>query len=363
MEDWKTTRAKNSLRLLPSGSDRVGETPVRSPVFLPKYINIRRALCKHHVPSIENKSTPWEIATIMKAPNFYVSAEVERLSENRRDQNWIDERLQSPRSTLLPIWHSKSLMSAGDVLAPAFVPITGAALAHCGEPVFLGLRNGEAYFAADISHHESPPFAEFGTYRDLREVGPLLPREGAAVLAYARAMTTWQSRHRFCGQCGSPTKSREAGHVLACENKECGFLCFPRTDPAVIMLVHDGADRCILGRQAVWPTGQHSVLAGFVEPGESLENAVIREVFEEAGVPITDVEYHSSQPWPFPSSIMLGFYGRALDVKLEVDTFELETARWFSRDEIKNCPNDDSFRLPRPDSISRRLIEDWIAEG
>lgn len=299
----------------------------------------------------------------MRAPNFYVSAEVERLSENRRDQNWIDERLQSPRSTLLPTWRSKSLMAAGDALTPAFVPLSSAALDHCNDPVFLGLRQGEAYFAADISHHESPPFSEFGTYRDLREVGPLLPREEAAVLAYARAMTTWQSRHRFCGRCGNPTESREAGHVLACSNKECGFLCFPRTDPAVIMLIHDGGDRCILGRQAVWRTGQHSVLAGFVEPGESLEDAVVREVFEEAGVRITDVEYHSSQPWPFPSSIMLGFYGRALDVKLDVDTFELESARWFSREEIRNCPNDDSFRLPRPDSISRRLIEDWIADA
>jgi NAD+ diphosphatase len=315
------------------------------------------------VPSIEKKMTPWEFIATMRASNFYVSTEVKRLSENRRDQDWIAERLQSSRSTLLPVWQNKNLMLTGDALAPTFVPITDAALTYCAGLVFLGLWHGEAYFAANISHHESPPFTELGTYCDLREVGPLLPREDAAILAYARAMTTWQSRHRFCGQCGSPTESREAGHVLACGNNECGFLCFPRTDPAVIMLIHDGADRCILGRQAVWPTGQHSVLAGFVEPGESLEDAVVREVFEEAGVQIADVEYHSSQPWPFPSSIMLGFYGRALDVKLEVDTFELETARWFSRDEIQNCPDDDSFRLPRPDSISRRLIEDWIAES
>lgn len=297
----------------------------------------------------------------MKTPNFYVSVEVERLSENRRDQNWIEEKLQSPRSTLLPMWRSKSLMLESDALLPAFVPITNNALAHCTDPVFLGLRNGEAYFAADISHHESPPFVEFGTFRDLREVGPLMPREDAAVLAYARAMTTWQSRHRYCGSCGSPTESREAGHVRACTNPDCGFLCFPRTDPAVIMLIHDGADRCILGRQKVWRTGQHSVLAGFVEPGESLEDAVAREVYEEVGVRISNVEYHSSQPWPFPSSIMLGFYGRAEEINLQVDTFELESARWFSRDEIRNCPNDDSFRLPRTDSISRRLIEDWIA--
>jgi NAD+ diphosphatase len=299
----------------------------------------------------------------MRAPNFYVSAEVERLSERRRDDDWITERLASPRSSLLPIWRSRSLMAQADAMTPALVPVTEAALTHCKDPIFLGLWREEAYFAADISHHEDPPFAEFGSYRDLREVGPVMDREEAAVLAYARAMTTWQSRHRYCGRCGRPTESREAGHVLACSSTDCGFLCFPRTDPAVIMLIHDGGDRCILGRQAVWRTGQHSVLAGFVEPGESLEDAVAREVFEEVGVRITDVQYHSSQPWPFPSSIMLGFWGRATEVNLEVDTFELESARWFSRDEIRNCPQDDTFRMPRTDSISRRLIEDWVAEG
>ena len=299
----------------------------------------------------------------MRAPNFYVSAEVERWSERRRDDNWITERLSSPRSYLLPIWRSRSLMALADTMTPALVPVTEAALMHCRDPIFLGLWQGEAYFAADISHQEDPPFSEFGAYRDLREVGPLMDAEEAAILAYARAMTTWQSRHQFCGRCGGPTESREAGHMQACTNRDCGFLCFPRTDPAVIMLIHDGNDRCILGRQAVWRSGQHSVLAGFVEPGESLEDAVAREVYEEVGVRITDVQYHSSQPWPFPSSIMLGFWGRATEVNLEVDTFELESARWFSRDEIRICPQDDTFRMPRTDSISRRLIEDWVTEG
>ena len=299
----------------------------------------------------------------MRTPNFYGSIEVQRLSENRRDKAWIRQHLRSPRSSLLPMWQNKSLMAAGDSTQPIFVPVTESALARCGEPVFLGLWKGHAYFATDISHHESPPFSEFGTYRDLREIGPLLSREEAGVLAYARAMTTWQARHKYCGRCGSPTESREAGHVMACSAANCGFLTFPRTDPAVIMLIHDGSENCILGRQSVWPKGQHSILAGFVEPGESLEDAVIREVQEEVGIHIADVHYHSSQPWPFPSSIMVGFYGRAEEINLQVDTFELETARWFSRDEIKNCRDDDTFRLPRTDSISRRLIEDWIAEG
>ena len=137
-------------------------------------------------------------------------------------------------------------MAPADDMTPALVPVNETALTHCNDPIFLGLWQKEACFAADISHHEDPPFIEFGTYRDLREVGPLMGGEEAAILAYARAMTTWQSRHRFCGRCGSPTESREAGHVQACTNRDCGFQCFG-TDPAVIMLIHDGGDRCILG--------------------------------------------------------------------------------------------------------------------
>jgi NAD+ diphosphatase len=145
-----------------------------------------------------------------------------------------------------------------------------------------------------------------------------------------------------------------------CSNTDCGAEHFPRLDPAVIMLIHDGGDRLILGRQKNWPPGQHSVLAGFVEPGESLEDAVAREIFEEVGVEITDIHYHSSQPWPFPSSIMLGFDARATDTTLNVNLDELEGADWFTRDDLLASPENNAFRLPRKDSISRRLIEDWM---
>ena len=300
----------------------------------------------------------------MKASNFYSGTEINRVSDKRRNQNWIEQCLKSAHSVLVPIWRGKNLItSLEEHPKPYLVPITNTALESCVDPIFLGIRHGQTYFAADLSHHKEPPFVDLGSYRDLREIGPLLHREFAAVLAYARAMTTWQARHKFCGQCGGRTVSQEAGHVLTCMNKECGFLCFPRTDPAVIMLIHDGGDCCILGRQKIWRSGQHSVLAGFVEPGESLEDAVVREVYEEVGLQISDVEYHSSQPWPFPSSIMLGFYGRAIKATLKVNTFELESARWFDRGEISSCPQDDYFRLPRTDSIARRLIEDWLKEG
>ncbi len=299
----------------------------------------------------------------MSGSYFYVTSGIDRASERRRDETWVAGRLEDAQTRIVPVWRNRNLVAPGDDPAPAYIAPSPKILAWGGEPILLGLVDDVAYFAIDVSHHDEPPFAEHGRYLDLREVGPLLPRLDGAILAYARGMTIWQRRHRFCGRCGSPTESREAGHVRVCASPDCGAPCFPRTDPAVIMLVHDGAGRILLGRQRMWRAGQHSVLAGFVEPGESLEQAVAREVKEEVGITVTDIAYHSSQPWPFPSSIMLGFVARALDVELRVNRAELDHAAWYSREELRNSPENDSFRLPRRDSISRRLIEDWLAGG
>jgi NAD+ diphosphatase len=232
-----------------------------------------------------------------------------------------------------------------------------------GEAVLLGLRETRAYFALDLSDREAPLDAIRAEapveFTDLRRVGPLLAQPDGALLAYARGILHWHGRHRFCGVCGNPTRSDEGGHVRRCLSPACNAAHFPRTDPAVIMLVTDG-DRALLGRQAAWAKGQHSTLAGFVEPGESLEEAVAREVREETGIVVDDVAYHSSQPWPFPASIMLGFTARAVTTELRVDPEELEAARWFDRGFILGHAEDDSFRLPRRDSIARRLIEDWL---
>jgi NAD+ diphosphatase len=181
------------------------------------------------------------------------------------------------------------------------------------------------------------------------------------MLAYARGLMHWHARHRFCGVCGSPTESAEAGHVRRCTNPACAAMHFPRTDPAVIVLVTDGS-RALLGRQKSWPPGMHSVLAGFVEPGESLEDTVRREVHEETGIVVDEITYHSSQPWPFPSSIMLGFTARAATTALHVDPDELESAAWFEREFLLNSPENESFKLSRRDSIARRLIDDWLAD-
>ena len=230
-----------------------------------------------------------------------------------------------------------------------------ADLPEGAEFFLLGLHGETAYFAVDLSDLEDPAthpgLAGRGSFADLRSFGPLLGHDEGNILAYARGLTWWHSRHRFCGVCGHPTVSAEAGHVRRCTNPDCATPHFPRTDPAVIMLVHDG-DRCLLGRQPRFPPGMYSTLAGFVEPGESLEEAVAREVFEETNIRVGEVTYHSSQPWPFPSSLMLGFHAEATSHDIRTEQDELEDAQWFSRSEILNWEEGGPYRLPRPDSIS-----------
>jgi NAD+ diphosphatase len=307
-----------------------------------------------------------------RLPNFYASGGLDRAADRRHDEAWLASRLMDPRTRFVPVWRAHNLIVNGsgpeEGPMPAFLSAEQAAamLASGAAVAFLGLVGEVPHFALEVPDRGDAPhdagLADGGTYMDLRTVGPLLGRKEGALLAYARGLMHWHSRHRFCGVCGHPTTSEEAGHQRRCSAGGCATMHFPRTDPAVIMLISDG-DHVILGRQKVWPKGMHSVLAGFVEPGESLEDAVAREVLEEVGVPIADVTYHSSQPWPFPASIMLGFAARALSRELRPNLEELELARWFTRDELRRSPEDETFRLPRRDSIARRLVDDWLAEG
>jgi len=300
--------------------------------------------------------------------NNYAGSGLDRLHLKRGDGTWYAQVLADAATRFLPVWQTRNLVD--DPAAPGLAWIdNGRAeqlLQGGAEATLLGQAGETLYVCLECSHLETPDHAPalagLGHFVDLRTVGPLLPGPTASLLATARAYAQWHARHRYCGLCGSATRVEEAGHQRRCTNERCGAAHFPRTDPAVIMLIHDGGDRAILGRQKIWPPGMHSVLAGFVEPGESLEEAVAREVKEEVGIDIVDVTYHSSQPWPFPSSIMLGFYGRALDVTLHIDPHELESARWVSRAEMLASPENETFKLPRRDSISRRLIEDWLAE-
>jgi len=307
----------------------------------------------------------------MKRPNFYAAGGLDRVGPLRKNSDWLKAQLAAETSRFVPIWRAQHLVrdEAGNP-EPVLLDLAAAMPFIVGgvEPMLLGLDGEVAHFALDLSAEETPlerlGYGDLApdtgpSFKDLRAFGPLLPQRTGSLLAYARGLAYWHSRHRFCGVCGSPTIGAEAGHVRICISPECKTHHFPRTDPAVIMLVTDG-DKMLLGRQAVWPKGMYSTLAGFVEPGESLEEAVAREVKEESGVDVTDVTYHSSQPWPFPASIMLGFYATATGQEVRLNDKELEDARWFSRDWVLGHTDDEFFRLPRKDSISRRLIEDWL---
>ncbi|MGH6940500.1 NAD(+) diphosphatase [Hypericibacter sp.] len=303
--------------------------------------------------------------------NFYAGGRLDRAGLRRRDRDWIERLLADPRTRLVPVWRQQSFVLQAEMPAIATLLRESASelIQSAAEIALLGLEgepdNGVAYFAVEISHLEAPEthplLSAAGRFADIRSVGPLLGQEEGQLLAYARGLMHWHSRHRFCGVCGSPTVSEDAGHQRRCTNSACNAVHFPRTDPAVIMAVTDG-ERLLLGRQASWPPGMHSVLAGFVEPGESLEEAVAREVKEEVGIDVEDVRYHSSQPWPFPGSIMLGFNARALSTEIHLSPEEIAEAAWYTRDQLRASPENETFRLPRRDSIARRLVEDWIKQ-
>ncbi len=300
----------------------------------------------------------------MDRVNFYAGGALDRAGMRRKDREWVASLLAGSAARFVPLWRGQNLVMSGTDAEPRAAFLRRAEIAEIGgEPVLLGLDGDTAYFALDLSHAAAPlaalaPGAP-GEFTDLRRVGPLMPRAEGSLLAYARGISYWHERHRFCGVCGQPTASEEGGHVRRCTDASCGASHFPRTDPAVIMLVHDG-ERCLLGRKPEWPNGMHSTLAGFVEPGESLEEAVAREVFEETGIEVDEVIYHSSQPWPFPASLMLGFHARARSRAITVDPEELEHAAWYERGFLLGRNDDDALRLPRRDSIARRLVEDWL---
>ncbi|MCG8469994.1 MAG: NAD(+) diphosphatase [Gemmatimonadetes bacterium] len=282
----------------------------------------------------------------------------------RADPAWVDSKRRDPSTRVVPVWRSHSLVQ-GEARSFEPVLLSGGAARSLGseEPdwVFLGLEGDRAIFAAELEAGSAgePPLSDLGEFHDLHRVGAMLGRSEGSLLAYARAVVTWSRRHRFCGCCGHPTAPRDGGHVRRCANDSCGEDHFPRTDPAIIVLVSDG-DRCLLGRKDIWPEGVYSTLAGFVEPGESLSEAVIREVHEESGIEVGNVRYRSSQPWPFPSSLMLGFHADRVGGELRIDGEELADARWFRREDFTRR-REIGLRLPSRVSIARRLIRDWLA--
>jgi NAD+ diphosphatase len=271
----------------------------------------------------------------------------DRVAERREDAEWQKDAWERGRAVVVTPSYETAVASG-----PSLELRDCSSLPPDTERYFLGVHDDVPLFGVRL-----PRDLRAEEWSDLRSVGASLPDLDAGLLTTAVALAHWHDRHPRCPLCGTPTDIVRAGWTRLCPAD--GSEHFPRTDPAVIMLVHDGGDRCVLGRQATWPPGRFSILAGFVEPGESLEGAVIREVGEEVGLAVTDVTYSGSQPWPFPASLMLGYTARVTgSEELTLRDGELAEARWVTKDEIRSG---EVVALPPPVSIAYRIIDDWLS--
>lgn len=297
--------------------------------------------------------------------NVFAGLALDRCSERRLDGEWLAAAARAPAARYLVIDPEGRALAATDANAIRFLDDAERnRLLPASAPTLLGLDERQVpYFAVTPDKATAADMAGAcaATYVDLRRAALGLSAFEAGLFAYARGLAHWQARTRFCGACGSPLSLEWAGHRARCTNPACAIEHFPRTDPAIIVIV-TWRDACLLGRQASWPPGRFSTLAGFVEPGETLEDAVRREVLEEAGVRVVDCDYHSSQPWPFPSSLMLGFTARADDPSIRVGD-EIDEARWFEVDEFVSGIETGKLGLPPPLSVSYRLIAHWLKQA
>lgn len=291
---------------------------------------------------------------------------VDRATERRSDPAWLAAAWAGPDTRVLVVEGGRALVRfTGDRADLVFVP---PAQAPAGVRFLLGVEDGRTvYFgvaapldavAAAAGDGAGPGEGASVRPASLREVGTLLGDRDAGLMTHAVALANWHESHTHCPRDGTPTTVDPGGHSTTCPAD--GTQHFPRTDPAVIMLVTDPDDRCLLARNKAWPEGRVSILAGFVDPGESAEQAVAREVGEETGVTVDDVRYLGSQPWPMPRSLMLGFRASATgDLRIRVDAEEIAEARWFTRDELRQAIEAREIGLPPAVSIARRIIEAW----
>jgi len=291
-------------------------------------------------------------------PTLFAGPYLERRAELRDDPAWIAAARSDPTTRYLLTAGATQLVTGSPNAEIAFLEGSHALVAASRdeELTLLGWFRGSRCVLVEL-RDSGAALPEDTQFSELRPLAPLLPPDSASLLAYARALALWKARHRHCGVCGSPNLPARAGHVMRCSREGCGTETFPRLDPAIIVLVTDpSGERALLGRQASWAEGRYSTIAGFVEPGESLEDAVIREVEEETGVIAGDVEYVSSQPWPFPSSLMLGFRAVARTEEITLRDGELEDARWFTRADLAAGRP----ALPPAGAISAKLIDAWF---
>jgi len=300
-------------------------------------------------------------------PNTFAGAVLNRAGARRRDAGWL-EAARAASGARAVVAGRGGVAVRDEPAGAALLPLVDLPPAE----VLLGVGEEGAVFLVELDG-TTPPLPADVRLVGLREAAATLPPADAGLLAYAQAMAGWHAATRFCGRCGAPTRSAEAGHLRVCTGPGAHHH-HPRTDPVVIALVVDPqADRVLLGRQPSWPAGRYSALAGFVEPGESLEEAVAREIDEEAAVAVDAVAYASSQPWPFPAQLMLGFTARYAGGEARPRDAELEDVRWFAREELAEAAGrqdaweapagDGALLLPPPLAIARRLIDGWLAAG
>ena len=292
------------------------------------------------------------------ARNTFSACNIDRQTELRCDVARLQAYANDESARFLPVHERQCLLQAE---RDELLLLTQSMADH--SPSYLGLLHGQPLFAVHLQDDKQATqlaTAVAGRWVDLRTAAACVTTDDAGIIAYAIAIGNWQRRHRYCGSCGSPNNIQDGGHRMRCSNADCGQITFPRIDPAMITLIeHD--DAILLGRQAKWPQRRYSTLAGFVEPGESIEDAVRREVMEEAGVELDQIHYHSSQPWPFPGSLMLGFRTTARTAELRIGN-ELADARWWTLTEFEHSVRARELLLSMPQSIAFALISDWYGE-
>ena len=301
--------------------------------------------------------------------NTFAGNPLDRASDRRPDKDWIGRQLASPDALAFPLWNGRPFVETAKDggLQIAYVPAKLAKELSEGDEhlLFMGLWKETAVFAVDLDGEADPaegPLAGMGKFEDLRRVALTLPSTEAAIVATAKAMFEWRRRHKHCAVCGQATEAVDGGWKRRCSSCEAEH--FPRTDPVVIMLPYHG-ERCMLGRQEAWPAGMFSALAGFLEPGESIEEACARELTEEAGLRTRKVRYHSTQPWPYPSSLMIGLIAEVEDDEGTPDQTELSEVRWFTRAEARDllAGKLDGVGAPGALAIAHQLIKAWVEEG
>jgi NAD+ diphosphatase len=290
---------------------------------------------------------------------------LDRVSQRRQDAGWVASLLEQPDTRVLPLHGLKPQIRRSSAVALAWQSVEPwrPLIADGSTLILLGIRDGCAYFAVDASAAETPADGNT-TVVDARAVAAMIDGGEAAIVAEARSLIDWHARHRFCAQCGTPSVVASGGWMRQCPN--CKARHFPRVDQVVIMLAVNG-ERCLLGRGLRRPGARFSCLAGFMEPGETLEEAVRREVLEESGIRVGRVCYLASQPWPFPSTLMMGFLGEALSEEITIDPEELAEARWFERQEVRamveRSRSDDPIpglaTLPPPLAIGHQIARRW----